>query len=235
MTTQELALTESRTLRSQYADRVEVLDRVKALSLLPDGVHVTTEIVADFYEVPIPTIKSLVHDNRTELEDNGYTTLSGEQLSSFKELSGISSRARELALFTKRAVYNVGMLLRDSAVARQVRTEALNAVAPEQSLDELEAAKRYVAALEREQQLAKELATVRPKAESWETLAAADGDLSVGDAPKGKRRPPVSSRTREDVLREAAEIADQAPAATEGLRDRIRMIFKSAVRRSDAA
>lgn len=127
MTAQEIALTESRTLREQYADRTDVLDKVKALAMLPDGMHVTTEMVASYYEVSAKTIESLVFDNRDELAANGYAVLSGQPLASFKKASGISSRARSLALFSRRAILNVGQLLRDSEVARQVRTHLLNA------------------------------------------------------------------------------------------------------------
>ncbi|MFE7897016.1 hypothetical protein ACFU3E_05620 [Streptomyces sp. NPDC057424] len=42
----ETALLESQTLRGSVLDRTDVLDRVKALSLLPDGMHVTTAMVA---------------------------------------------------------------------------------------------------------------------------------------------------------------------------------------------
>jgi hypothetical protein len=124
---QEIALTESRTLREMYVNRTDVLDKVKSLRMLPGDIHVTTEMVAEYYEVPVNTVYSLVKDNRTELSSNGYATLHGAELTSFKKVSGINSRARELALFPRRAVLNVGQLLRDSEVARQVRTYLLDA------------------------------------------------------------------------------------------------------------
>ncbi|MGW0812561.1 restriction endonuclease [Streptomyces viridiviolaceus] len=122
----ETALLESPALRSSVLDRTDVLDRVKALSLLPDGMHVTTAMVAAYFEVGTEAIKSLVKDHRAELEDSGYRLLTGEQLRSFKNLSGVQSRARSLALFPRRAVLNVAMLLRDSEVARQVRVYLLD-------------------------------------------------------------------------------------------------------------
>src|SRR5215470_10199942 len=75
----ELVLTESRTMRAQTAGRVDVLDKVKALALLPDDVHATTDIVASYYEVGIEAVKSLVKDNRAELEHNGYRVLTGPE------------------------------------------------------------------------------------------------------------------------------------------------------------
>ncbi|MFJ4786048.1 restriction endonuclease [Streptomyces sp. NPDC088794] len=107
-------------------ERTDVLDRVKALSLLPDGMHVTTAMVATYFGVGLEAVKSLVKDHRAELEANGYHLLTGEELRSLKDLSGIQSRARSLALFSRRAVLNVAMLLRDSEVARQVRVYLLD-------------------------------------------------------------------------------------------------------------
>ncbi|RBM05548.1 restriction endonuclease [Streptomyces sp. PT12] len=137
----EADLLESRVLRDHYGDRVDVLDKVKALRLLPDDLHVTTAMVAEYYEVGIKAITSLVVDHRQEMEACGYLVLTGAPLNSFKDLSGISSRTGSLALFTRRAVLNVGMLLRDSVVARQVRTylldteEATRAEAVDQPVD----------------------------------------------------------------------------------------------------
>jgi hypothetical protein len=123
----EVVLLESRTMRDGVAERTEVLDRVKALSLLPDGMHVTTAMVAAYFEVGIKAISSLVVDHRDEMKANGYHVLTGAELSSFKKLSRIPSQAPSLALFARRTVLNVAMLLRDSEVARQVRTYLLDA------------------------------------------------------------------------------------------------------------
>ncbi|QFQ98755.1 restriction endonuclease [Streptomyces phaeolivaceus] len=123
----ETALLESKTLRSNMLDRADVLNRVKALSLLPDGMHVTTAMAAAYFSVTVEAIRALVHDHRSELEASGYQVLSGPELSDFKQLSGIQSRTRSLALFSRRAILNVAMLLRDSEVARQVRVYLLDA------------------------------------------------------------------------------------------------------------
>ncbi|MFE3326837.1 hypothetical protein [Streptomyces sp. NPDC059176] len=122
----ELVLIESRTARQQYGNRIDVLDKVRAVPFLPDDMHVATEGVAAFFDVSIETIKSLVKDNREELDANGYAVLEGMELRSFKDLCRIDSRARSLALFDRRTLLNVAMLLRDSAVARQVRRYLLD-------------------------------------------------------------------------------------------------------------
>lgn len=122
----ETALLESKALRDSALERTDVLDRVKALSLLPDGMHVTTAMVAAYFQVRVKAIRSLVIDHRAELQANGYHVLTGTELSAFKALSEIQSHAPSLALFSRRAVLNVAMLLRDSEVARQVRVYLLD-------------------------------------------------------------------------------------------------------------
>lgn len=126
MTILDQALVESRTLRAQHSTRTDVLDRVKALSLLPDGIHATTEIVAGFYEVDAETIKKLVQRNREELTENGLRVLRGEELRQFDGDSLSLSKVRQLALFTRRTVLNVGQLLTGSPVAERVRRYLLD-------------------------------------------------------------------------------------------------------------
>ncbi|EST37485.1 hypothetical protein N566_12785 [Streptomycetaceae bacterium MP113-05] len=84
-------------------------------------------MVAEYFEVGIKAIKSLIHDHREELEASGYRVLTGTELGSFKEPSSLHRHGRHLALFTRRTVLNVAMLLRDSIVTRQVRTYLLDA------------------------------------------------------------------------------------------------------------
>jgi hypothetical protein len=122
----ELALTESPSLRAQYADRVDVLDKVKALAFLPDDTHVSTELIADYYEVDVDAIESVVRRNREELESNGYRVLRGQELRDFETVNLTGSKRRALALFTRRAILNVGQMLTESAVARSVRTYLLD-------------------------------------------------------------------------------------------------------------
>lgn len=129
----EGALLESQTLRASVARRTEALDKVKVLSLLPDGLHVTTRMVADYFEVTERAVNRLMQRHREELTENGMRTLRGSELEFFKRdilslFPGSYPQPRSnLALFTRRAVLNVAMLLRDSDVARRVRTYLLDA------------------------------------------------------------------------------------------------------------
>ncbi|MGE0998942.1 hypothetical protein ACQGR7_17455 [Bacillus sp. Gnz1/3] len=128
-------------------NRVEVLDKVKDLLLLPELEMATTSQVADFYEVANPVIKKLVNRNKDELTSDGYITKYGKEIKDIldRPLNGLSRvepklgnfivhhqgeqtkiTYGEVALFPKRAILRVGMLLRDSEVAKEVRTQLLN-------------------------------------------------------------------------------------------------------------
>ncbi|OHV34726.1 hypothetical protein BBK14_33540 [Parafrankia soli] len=132
----EIVLTESRAARGEYAGHTDALDRVKALGLLPDDLHVTTEMVAGYFEVGVEAIKSVIKRHRDELIENGLLAVRGGDLAALKaELAGQGSevqaephwdRISALALFTRRTVLNVAMLLVDSDVARQVRRALLD-------------------------------------------------------------------------------------------------------------
>lgn len=67
-----------------------------------------------------------------------------------------------------------------------------------QVLDEIEVARRYLAALETKRELQATVTALAPDAESWRELATAHGDYSVGDAAKILARAPgiTMGRTR---------------------------------------
>lgn len=120
-------LVESRTMRSQYTDRFDVLDKVGSLSLLPDDTHATSEMVVQFYGISDATLRQVVRRNREELESNGYRVVRGAELREFEsDILSLSNR-RALALFNRKAILNVGMLLTESDVARKVRAYLLSA------------------------------------------------------------------------------------------------------------
>ncbi|MDX2542987.1 restriction endonuclease [Streptomyces sp. WI04-05B] len=128
----ETALLESKALRDSALERTDVLDKVKALSLLPDGMHVTTAMVAAYFEVAERAVNRMAQRHREELTANGLRILRGEELTQFKGdtlslYSGSCPQPRSsLAVWSRRAVLNAAMLLRDSDIARQIRTYLLD-------------------------------------------------------------------------------------------------------------
>lgn len=123
----ELILTESRTMRAATASRVDALDKVKALSLLPDGVHADIAVVASYYEVDFDAIESVIRRNRTELTENGMRVLRGDEYRAFVSvnLTDANPKSRSLTVLPRRAILNVGQLLVESDVAKTVRTYLL--------------------------------------------------------------------------------------------------------------
>lgn len=132
----ESVLLESRSMRSGMSHRVEVLDKVKALALSADGVHATTQDVAQYFEVDETVVNNLLGRHRAELEASGLRVLHGAELREFVKLksrftnenaNSFPQMQRRLAVYTRRTILNVAMLLRDSDVARRVRAYLLDA------------------------------------------------------------------------------------------------------------
>ena len=113
-------------------ERLDVLDKVKKLIMLKGTEYMTTKMVAEYYNVAEGTIKALVSRNNDELIKNGYKVLYKEKLKEFKGKLQDATTLNEikfvsqLALFNKRSILNVGMLLEDSPVAEEVRTLLLD-------------------------------------------------------------------------------------------------------------
>ena len=151
--TKEIDLMENKEMRDSLVERLDVLDKVGSLLLLDELQMATTEQVAKYFSTegkPITedVIKKLVERNRDEIESDGYkvalkeeltTNLLGDKLSLKTKRGGFnilddngevvaSGSNKGIALFPKRAILRVGMLLRDSEVAKELRTQLLNVV-----------------------------------------------------------------------------------------------------------
>ncbi|MFE2189082.1 hypothetical protein [Streptomyces sp. NPDC059455] len=128
----EIALLESRALRDSVIERTDVLDKVKILTMLPDGLHITTRMVAEYFEVGEEAVKSLAKRHREEFQSNGMRVLRGSELQVFHRSKmnlwdqSYPQAVTQLTLYPPRTVLNVAMLLRDSDIARRVRTYLLD-------------------------------------------------------------------------------------------------------------
>ncbi len=136
----EKDLIENKDARESLITRVEVLDRVKELNTLANTDYMTTGQVAEFYEVDRNVIQQLWHSNRGEIDSDGVIVVRGRDAVDTLEINSTVSKSvrggvligdEKLAysnntLYPKRAVLRVGMLLRDSEVAKEVRTMLLN-------------------------------------------------------------------------------------------------------------
>lgn len=144
----ENELLENKQKREEVIDRIEVLEQVGELLLLSNTEFATTEMVAKYYDVEsMETINSIIKDHREELESNGLKVYKGSELvnsdvMSFKDFTKnranykfelndgtiLSVGGRGITLFTKRAILNIGMLLRDSKVAIELRSRLLDII-----------------------------------------------------------------------------------------------------------
>lgn len=128
----------SKDQRDRYIGRVDILNRVKELSLLPDDEHSTLEKVAEYYNVDVEVIRKISQRHRDELSTDGLKFLSKKSLIQFKKVisgHGVQIKAKAyLTVIPRRAILRIGMLLTDSPIAEQVRTYLLNI--EEQAIDD---------------------------------------------------------------------------------------------------
>lgn len=134
-------------LRNELIARTEVLDKVKKLLLIPEMNCMTIRQVADYYEVDVDTINRCCQRNRTEIVGDGVANKTPKvfkDLLTEQDVQLVQNRTnlviqiddntrleipnRGIKCFSKRAVLRIGMLLRDSKIAQEVRTQLLNIV-----------------------------------------------------------------------------------------------------------
>ena len=154
MENKELELLENKDIRESLMERIEVLNKVKELLLLPIGEYATTELVAQYFEVTVEVIKMQLNRNKDEFISDGYKVWKRKELQNLdSNLNLLSKRGTfaivdkdgneiltapntGLALWTPRSILRMGMLLRDSRVAKEIRNQLLNAFEVAKEKDE---------------------------------------------------------------------------------------------------
>lgn len=141
------SMVDNHDLRNELIARTEVLDKVKKLLLIPEMNCMTIRQVADYYEVDIDTLKKCCKRNKDEIILDGVVTktprvfkdlLKGQDVPLVQNQTNLVIQIddntrleipnRGVKCFSKRAVLRIGMLLRDSKIAQEVRTQLLNIV-----------------------------------------------------------------------------------------------------------
>lgn len=129
-------------VRDKCVVHYEVLEQVKKLLLIPDTDYATQKQVANYYGVGEKAVETICSRHKDELESDGVT------IKSYKEFLNIQNEGietvvgktiftigngetlvvpnRGLKVFPRRSILRIGMLLRDSEVAKEVRTQLLN-------------------------------------------------------------------------------------------------------------
>lgn len=157
----EIDLINNEELRNQCIGHYEVLEKVKELLLIPGTDFMSIKQVADYYEVEYETVKKVMQRNEEELLSDGLLRLTGNKTKEKFErdmlspsnvpggflIGDIHFSNRGNTLFPRRAILRIGMLLRDSEIAKEVRTALLN-------IEEKTSDETKIADITEEQQLA---------------------------------------------------------------------------------
>lgn len=145
--TTKKGLLESKQEREKHLERVEVLDKVKALILLPNDIGATTQMVANYFEVDKATIEYHIYTNKEhaeELKENGMSIVSKDTIlltlpnqvktkrggfDILDEKGNIidSGSNKGITVLTRRAILNLAMMLEGSLVAKEIRKQLLDA------------------------------------------------------------------------------------------------------------
>ena len=160
----EIDLINNEDLRNQCIDHYEVLEKVKELLLIPGTDFMSVKQVADYYEVGESSIRMLYADktHKKEFDSDGVCLKSYKDFLKSSKLTlemkkgkAVFSDGDELfevpmrgiRVFPRRAILRIGMLLRDSEIAKEVRTALLN-------IEEKTSDETKIADITEEQQLA---------------------------------------------------------------------------------
>lgn len=113
-------------------DNIHKLELVKEILMLGKTDLMTVKMCAEYFEVNLSTLEMVIVNNREELEENGYKVYNYNELKSkFQNPNVLGIKRfpnRGKALLTKRTLLNIGMLLRDSRVAKELRRRILDIV-----------------------------------------------------------------------------------------------------------
>lgn len=132
----ESVLIESKSARNNqlaqmpHERAVDVLNKVKAIvfALWQGTGTATTEQLAEFYEVPVGTIRPLLKPHKDEFESDGVKTLRSKALKDARCVIQLPCETSQALVWTPRAALRLGVLLRNSAIAKAIRTSLLDAV-----------------------------------------------------------------------------------------------------------
>lgn len=139
----EQQMIDVRDIREKCIENIEVLSKVKKLFLIPKMEVMTTKMVADYYEVNMDIIRQCYLRNKEEINLDGVVK---KKISDFNESDNLSHSLIKtqhnisfkidgyeivipncgILCFSQRAILRIGMLLRDSVIAKEVRTQLLN-------------------------------------------------------------------------------------------------------------
>ena len=122
-------LLKNEDLRKKLIDKIEVLNKVKELILLPNTELMTTRMVADYYEVSQDVIRDNIRRHKEELVENG---LAFKKYKEIKEMisNDFNSKVNNIGmsrngsnLFTIDSIIVMSFFIKKSKIAEKVRDE----------------------------------------------------------------------------------------------------------------
>lgn len=139
----------NRESRQKYIDKTEVLDDMCFIEYMPYINLSTSKQVADFYGIDYRAMRNIIDNYKAEFVEDGYKkvptksivaeikqlTPKGEHISIVSGKGGYILDDRYIlgyaytGLFTKKAILRVGMIIKNSAVALEVRTRLIGGMA----------------------------------------------------------------------------------------------------------
>ncbi len=117
-------------LNNQFAIQ-QLQDSLSIKFPIIDGqIRATVKQVASFYEVDKRTVERYLENFSEELKENGYEIFTGNRLLEAKKLfandTDVGSKITILGLFNFKAFLNLGMILKESNKAIEVRQVMLD-------------------------------------------------------------------------------------------------------------
>lgn len=113
-------------LKAQHSEE-RILNKVKLLFFAVwQGVgRVSRHDLAEFYEVSVDTIDSNYQRNKDEFISDGVEVLRGNDLREVRRIMRLTSSTPKETIYTPAGALRMGFILRDSEVAKTVRTAAI--------------------------------------------------------------------------------------------------------------
>ena len=109
-------------------NNIKVLESVKEILTLGQSELMTVQMAADYFEINKNTLEICIKRNRNELESNGLKLYKRNEVLNLHSDSLEKIPNRGLILLTKRTLLNIGMILTESKVAKELRRRILDIV-----------------------------------------------------------------------------------------------------------
>ena len=107
-----------------------VLNKVKALmfAVWEKKSRVSKDQLADFYDVSVEAINKNYQRCKSEFDKDGVEVLEGKRLREVKDILSLSPSSPKETVYTAAGALRMGFILRDSEVAKEVRTVVIQMI-----------------------------------------------------------------------------------------------------------